>query len=342
MKRLGFGERGLQWEHDGEGLVRIHLVKGAKPYAAYGVESGHGIREECLPVLRAAGVDPDRNTVVMFCNMSVWDAEKRTMRQNSPYYAGGNARAGNAWQVDSPLLDAALLAEKEPMLQDGQYGRISVGRYNSIFVGGVAHELGHSLGLPHNRERPDEGALWGTALMGSGNRSYGEERRGEGKGSFLTLAHGLRLISHPLFSGTDKGLLMETGAQWKDFSITASGKGFQLEGTVGGSPAVYAVVAYLDPEGGGDYDATTASAVPDDSGRFVLDCRGLQAGKAATLRLVACHVNGLTSSAPPMGYTVDQDGNPDLSAMGARFFLAPCRIGYGFAGTDHRVMASGG
>ena len=41
-------------------------------------------------------------------------------------------------------------------MQDGEYGRISMGKHNSIFIGGVAHELGHALSLPHNKERPDE------------------------------------------------------------------------------------------------------------------------------------------------------------------------------------------
>jgi len=36
--------------------------------------------------------------------------------------------------------------------------------------------------------------------------AYGDEERDEGKGSFLTLAHALRLASHPQFSGSIKGL----------------------------------------------------------------------------------------------------------------------------------------
>jgi hypothetical protein len=323
MNRLGFGERGLKWEHREDGMVRIHLVKGKKPYAAYDVQSGREIREECLPVLEAAGIDAARNTIVIFCNMSVWDAEKRTMRQNSPYYAGGNARGGTAWQVDSPLLDSNLLDKTEPLLQDGQYGRISEGRYNSIFVGGVAHELGHALGLPHNRERADEARLWGTALMGSGNRTYGEELRGEGKGSFVTLAHGLRLITHPVFSGTEKGLLMETKAGWSEFDVKVGDKGFVFSGKVTGSPAIYAVVAYMDPEGGSDYDATTTSVVPDADGRFSLRCDALANGKASVLRVLACHVNGLVSSYSPLGYRVSEDGVVDITTMRARFLLAP-------------------
>src|SRR5690606_18647490 len=130
LKRLGIPARRLPLDHEADGLLKIHLVKGKEPYSHYDVGSGAEIRGECLPTLREAGIASERETIVIFCNMSTWDPEKRTMRQNSPYYAGGNARGGTAWQVDSALLDPQLLPEKGQHIQDGQYGRISLGRYN--------------------------------------------------------------------------------------------------------------------------------------------------------------------------------------------------------------------
>ncbi|MHA3771180.1 NPCBM/NEW2 domain-containing protein [Verrucomicrobiota bacterium sgz303538] len=323
LKRLGLAARRLPLDHAADGLVNIHLVKGAEPYAHYNVDSGAEIRGECLPVLRAAGISAERETIVIFCNMSVWDPEKRTMRQNSPYYAGGTARSGTAWQVDSPLLDPQLLTEKGQHIQDGQYGRISLGRYNSIFVGGVIHELGHALGLPHNRERPDEAALFGTALMGSGNRTYGENLRGEGKGSFLTLTHGLRLASHPLFTGSDKALAEKAAGDFADLAVRTEGKSIEVTGRITGSPQVYAMVGYSDPAGGNDYDATTASTVPDSEGRFTLHFDALQSGKAGELRLVACHVNGLTTQRGGLGYDVAANGDIDIAPLQARLLLDP-------------------
>ena len=328
MDRLGFGPRTLRFDHDDDGLLRIHLVRGRGPHANYKTESGGQIRTECLPTLRAAGIDPDNETLVIFCNMSLWDAEESTISQNSPYYAGGTHRNGTAWQVDSPILDIDLLDKKEPMVRDGQYGHISVGRYNSIFIGGICHELGHALGLPHNRERADEREAFGTALMGSGNRTYGEDRRGEGKGSFLTLAHGLRLASHPIFSGSVKGIDLKASAVPTDLAIRPQGKGFVFSGKVTADPPVYAVVAYMDPEGGGDYDATTATAVPDADGRFSLDCRALAPGKTGELRVVFLQANGVASgflSATPYRYpySVAADGTVDIANVQAKLALAP-------------------
>jgi hypothetical protein len=329
MTRLGFGPRTIQLQKDAGDKLIIHLVTGAGPYADYNVQSGNKIKQECLPALKKAGVDVDNETIVIFCNMADWDAEKRVLRHRSPYYAGGDFQRGTAWQLDSPILDTLNLEKKEPKMHDGQYGHISIGKHNSIFIGGIAHELGHSLGLPHDKERSDERALFGTALMGSCNRSYGDELRGEGKGSFLTLAHGLRLASHPQFSGSVKQLKTRAKAKLLEPTIRADGKGFVFTGKMDGELPIYAVVAYMDPEGGGDYNATTTSAIPDADGRFVLNCQALAPGKVGELRLVACFVNGAGSgnvgawSPFKFPYTVKRDGTPEITTLSQRLCLTP-------------------
>ncbi len=329
MERNGFGPRTIQLMKEPDGFCRIHLVRGTEKYANYERKSGDKIRRECVPVLRAAGLDPDKETIVIFCNMANWDPDKRTMSQNSPYYASGTNRNGTAWQVDSPLLDLALLEARGPKLRDGEYGFISPGRYNSIFIGGVIHELGHALGLPHNEERPDQKESLGTALMGSGNRTYGEERRGEGKGTILTLGEAMRLASHPMFSGSVKGFETKSNAQLTDVKLEAHGSTFTFSARVVADPPAYAIIGYTDPEGNSNYNATTATAVPDSEGRFVLDCRALAPGKAAALHVIVAQANGAMSSfasfanEPQFPYFVAENGTVDLSASLAGRQLAP-------------------
>lgn len=123
MQRIGFGPLTIRLDESADQLLKIHVVKGRKPYRAYAGESGAEIRTECQPTLTAAGIDAEKETIVIFCNMANWNPEKRTISQNSPYYAGGSHRSGTAWQVDSPILNLDFLAEKGQNVRDGQYGK---------------------------------------------------------------------------------------------------------------------------------------------------------------------------------------------------------------------------
>lgn len=323
LQRHGLAPGTIRLDRDTTGQLVIHEVTGAGRWADYGRSDGSRIRAECLPVLRQKGIDINRETIMIFTNLASWDPLKGRFQHKSPFYAGGDWRRGIAWQLDSPELDTLNLPLLEPLIEDGEYGRISLGKHNSIFIGGIAHELGHALGLPHCRARRDE-ERQGTALMGSGNRTYGDERRNEGKGTFLTLAHALRLASHPQFTKSIKGIAVTPKGEFSDLSIVArnDGKSFTVQGRADCQPPVYVVIGYLDPEGGGDYDSRTVTAVPDREGRFELECNAVVPGRSASLRLVACHVNGSTTKRT-FPYSVEPSGRVDVRAARALLALDP-------------------
>jgi len=328
MEKLGFGRQTVNLDLAADKLIQIHEVKGRHPYSHYKYQSGDEIRNECRSVIKQAGIDMEKETIVLFINMSNWDPKKKKMTQNSPYYATGNPRNGFAWQVDSPILDPRFLSKKQPIINDGQYGDISIGKYNSIFSGGVIHELGHALGLAHCAACAKEKAAFGTALMGLGNHTYGENLRGEGKGTFLTLTNGLRLTTHPIFSGTSQGLETYSKSTLSHLRAGTSEvlgeKAFVVTGKIETpkemAPA-YAIIAYCDPEGGKNYDATTASAIPNSKGEFTLNCIDLKPNSRAVLRMVVLHANGDASShvgpySPFMyNYSVDANGKPNTQAL---------------------------
>lgn len=328
MERNGMGPRTFKLPVEADGKLQIVLARGDKTRDKYSGDTGTEIRQDSLRALNEIGIDGNKETFLIFCNLTDWDAKKRTATGSSPYYAGGSTRQGTAWQSDSPILNLADLTDiSEENKVTGQYGKTTLARYNSIFIGGIAHELGHAISMPHNTERPDQ-AAWGKALMGSGNRTYGEELRtvevseSRGKGSFLPLADALRLASHPSFSGSIKGFDLSANAQFSDVKITTSGKDITYSGKVVSDPPTYAVIAYFDPAGGGDYNATTASAVPDKDGNFTLKTTALSAGKSGELRVVALQANGVTQG-NRTPYLIGADGSVDLSQWQTQQQLEP-------------------
>jgi len=130
-------------------------------------------------------VNGEKETIVIFCNLADWDPVKRTMSHHSPYYAGGNNQGGTAWQVDSPLLDSASLGVEDQHLVDRQYGKISLGNTTAFSSVESAMNSGMPWGLPHCKESGADRITRGTSLMGGGNRTYGDDLRGDGRCSFL-------------------------------------------------------------------------------------------------------------------------------------------------------------
>lgn len=340
MERNGFGPRTFKMKKDADGMLQMFVAHGDKPREHYSGDAGDEIRKDSMAALKAAGIDGDRETFLIFCNLGDWNAEKRSITGSSPYYASGTTRTGTAWQSDAPILsiDGLLDVSDADKVQSGQYGFITLAHYDSIFIGGIAHELGHALSMPHDLERPDQ-AGWGKALMGSGNRTYGEELRGDtgteskGDGTFLPFADALRLASHPSFCGSIKGFDGVSNAKLTDVKLATDGKKITYSAKVSADPPVYGVIGYMDPTGGQDYDATTATAIPDKEGRFTLNCDALVKGKGGTLRVVTLQANGAASSAaagagtsPQYPYNVAADGTVDLYTWNAQQQLSPLSV----------------
>jgi hypothetical protein len=252
MVRAGFGPKTFDLARDTEGKWILHLVKGKEPQNNYAKTDTQKICNECKPVLEASGVFVNRETVLIICNMATWDEKAGTFRNDhSPYNGYWTQTYGWCFAVDSAILNVDDIPKKEPMVKDHQWGNESLGKFNTIFIGGIAHELGHAFSLPHCGERGDEKSL-GTSLMGDGNHTYREERRGEGRGTFLAMASAMKLAGRPLFSKSDKDMTLAPRLQKSEFQLSTnvSAKSLagrtgtlRIEGTVKGTPQVYGVIA---------------------------------------------------------------------------------------------------
>ena len=311
MQRHGFGPKTFDLERDAAGKPVIYLVKGNEADSGYprtgwghndGGDGGR-VLKECLPVLQAAGLSPNQETILIVCNLADWDETSHTYSHHSPFYGAWTRTKGICFVTDSPILDVDNLLKKEPVIHDKvpneRFGDVPLGKRNSMLIGSIAHEMGHAFSLQHCAERWDQKSE-GKSLMGVGNLVYRDERRGDDPGAFLTFASALKLAARPLFSGSTKGndrraMLdhCEVMLSTKLTSTNLAGRhaGLRVEGKVAGSPPIYGVIAYFDSIHDGGYHSPTATSVPDEQGRFALEISDLAPTADGKLRLEFCHVN---------------------------------------------------
>lgn len=313
MQAAGHGPMTFDLERDGAGKLVVHTIEARHPQQIYGRNSSSAVREEVNSALVGKGLNVDARTLVIFQVLLQWQEGKAV--EVGPYVGGGSHFSGTAWVYDDALLDPEKLSSTEP---GGYYMRpVSVGQFNTHYIGGVAHELGHALGLPHVAAAKPERR---HSLMGDGNHTYGQELRGQGPGTYLHPASAMLLARCKPFAGDLPGARQRSNAELVELQARFRDGELLLEGKVESSPAAFGLVAYNDRTSiASDYDATGWVSSVDADGRFSLAIGDLQAGDYE-LRLQVCHTNGATSTSA-FHYRVDPDRVPDLAPFSGSFVV---------------------
>ncbi|MGL4942600.1 MAG: NPCBM/NEW2 domain-containing protein [Thermoguttaceae bacterium] len=317
MNECGFGNKTFALEFDSPDSLKLYTVRGAKKQSEYGRNDAGAVRREVVAALREQyQIDADREVIIIFQVLLRWDGDKAT--EVGPYVGGGSHLSGTAWVYDDKLLDAANLPNKDA---GGYYnGRCSVGQFNTHYIGGVAHELGHALSLPHDCERDAEQSEKGHSLMGGGNHTYGKEERGEGRGAFLSMASAMRLDRVRALAGDKAKRSPRTQYDFTELraelekSGTPQKEKLVLRGQVAATPPLLGLIAFCDNSNiNSDYDAKTWTTRPDKDGRFeiVID---EWVSAPYQLRLQGVHETGDVSSLS-IDYSVDANGRPDVAAI---------------------------
>jgi hypothetical protein len=288
------GLRGFGHECDGipyekkDGRLRLHVVRGKKPASAYSYASGDEIERE---IQNALGFS--RKYVLAIHALCHREADGRYVF-NAPYYGYAGRGQGFCHAADCDLLDPNLLSDTSPMVITEHYHprwEMTVGQFNAKYLGGIAHELGHALGLYHEKGCIDEPTT-PVSLMSNGNLHYREHLHGGQRAAYLSRTAALSLLSHPLLSGTDRERWSDPQAEFVDLKLEAAGPALRLRGQVRAGIPAYAVVAYVWTMQGDEHFARPYPVVLTEEGRFDIQVSDLMQTHAYALRLVSFHVNG--------------------------------------------------
>jgi hypothetical protein len=292
--RNGYGPRELNLERASRGQVRLHLVHGKKKDSdySYSLSSGKEICREAREALQGV-VNFDKETVMIICALSKTTDDGK-IKLYAPYYGIGLGTPvkGTSLVVDQELLAVPNLAEtgRQVTIAEHRDRTMSLGEYNTTYIGGTLHELGHALSLPHDYQTGAETSR-GVTLMGSGNYTYRNDRRGKKPVTYLSFSEATRLLAQPIFSHRtcerDTIPKLEAG----NVSIFPDSNSLSIQATLASKIPVYAAVAYVDKDGNDDYDSRTFVTAPDDKGKIYISITELAKGSGC-IRLACCHANG--------------------------------------------------
>jgi hypothetical protein len=274
MAENGYSGLGFELDRDSGGALQIYKVQAQHPMVAYDRNAHDAVRREVKAALADQGINIDQETIIIFQLLLQWRG--KTAQEIGPFVGCGTPHYGTAWVYDDARLDPQNLASCEA---GGYYAKpCSVGEFNSHYLGGVAHELGHAFGLPHDCECDHDQQHRGYSLMSRGNHTYGQEQRGEGLGTFLSAASALPLSVHPLFTGLDKPTA-SFACQVLDFDTHHADGDLILTGKIQTEQPVVGVVAHNDPKAiPDDYNAQGWIAQVDSQGQFQLRIGDLRPG----------------------------------------------------------------
>ena len=324
LERLGVKSDGLPFERKGDRFV-FHVVKGAKPATKYTHESGNEIAAELRKAL-AGTVDFSREHVLVIHGLCQEEPSGRFVF-HAPYYGGGDHRRGLCHAADCRLLDPQLLDDTKNKIvyAEHYYARKeqTVALFNTWYLGGIAHELGHGIDLPHNNGTPLEKTWNGTSLMGWGNHHYRSDRWGGKKPSFLSQSCVLRLISSPLITQSNKGRWGNAMGKIEAAELSHDGPKMSLKGRASGVIPAYAVIVYVwryrsyPDNPGTDHGATTLPALVDADGNFTISDFTLPKGEYK-FKITALHLSGAATT-HRSHLSIGGNGAPDVDRFQKSF-----------------------
>jgi hypothetical protein len=281
MQAYGFGDKTVNLMVDeAHARVKITLVNGKHATSHYPYEGGGAkIIEELEDYFANHPGEKASDHILVLIPVNNPDPGKRDI----PYYGYGRY----CFALDYNEMDVAYLKDEDER-----------GHRATTYVGGLLHELGHALNLPHNKQTvsADKNPEQGTALMGSGNYTYGKYP------TYLTRASCAILNNCQVVSSDEStNFYSEASLSVTDIQAKYENSELVVSGSIVSDVPVNHVCFYNDPTtDDADYDAVSWSVGLDGGNTFTVSMPVselfLRGNTPYVLRLRFCHQNGSIST----------------------------------------------
>lgn len=278
MNEYGFGDKTYKLMVDKEKKrVKIIYLKAKNPTKYYPYEGGGTkVIEEVEAYFNANPAEKKSPHTLIVTPVKDHD------NPDVPFYGMGKY----CFALDFDLMDVKYFGENTKRGNDA-----------TKYIGGLLHELGHGLNLPHNKEKYSDvtNIQRGTALMGAGNYTYGS------KPTFLTEASCAILNNCQVIGDFSGSFYENVKFNLKSIQANYEGGSLKLSGDFETDSKVNYVCFFNDPAtDNADYDAVSWASAVKAGNRFEISMPMSELHQKGdtpyVLRLVFCHENGALTS----------------------------------------------
>ena len=238
----------------------------------------------------------------------------------TPYFGIDHSPAsGQAFAADCEMLTTNFTDQSHYVRFDEPMGKFEFtqGEFNRWYVGGIAHELAHALGIAHNNELQSENKI--SLMYQHGSRSYRQEEVGQ-PDSFITQLTAVKLATNPLFTQSNHNRETRFKTTLEDLKVSFEEGKLHLKGQIQDGTSPIGLAAYLNPDDlRSDHDAI-GWITPVNDNQFQLEITHPSIGQYQ-LSVEAIYANGYSHTLFEWDYrstpTIDPEARETLQILAA-------------------------